>query len=350
MTDETVDLVRARTLIGLRRYAEAEAALRTLLARDPNDAEVLRLLADVLGDLDRHDEQATVARRAVALDPDNVWGHQVLADALVHQRDHDGAVAAAERAVRLAPSLWSTHYTLGRALLVGRRPRARDALTAANEAVRLAPHSSDAHNLAGICLSALTLHDEARQAYTEAIRLDPANALALNNLAALDADGGRLRAALQSLRSGLTTDPQKAVLHQNYDLILLKLIRRLWWALLVLGIALTVMAAAGSPYLARAATAAGLLGAYVYLTTRVTKELPRGAHLWARGLLGRVNAGSKVMVLTFLGMSVAVLAMGVAPRATAEAIGLGMLAVLRTIGLAILAVCLFNLVFRSRGD
>ena len=346
----TQDLGRVRMLVDLRRYTEAEQALRAMLVQDPDDVEVLRTLADVVGDLDRPEEQETLARRAVALDPDHVGGLQILADALIRRRDPDGAVGTAERAVQLAPSSWVTHYTLGRALLVGRRPRTRDALAEANEAVRLAPHAADAHNLAGMCLADLTLYDEARRAYTEAIRLDPSNVFALNNLAALDADGGKLRSAVQSLRTGLSTDPQTAMLHQNYDVILLKLIRRLWWALLVLGIALTAMAATGAPYLARVATAACLLGVYVFLTMKVTRELPRGAHLWARGLLGRVNAAAKLLILTFLGMSVAVVAMGLAPREAAEAIGIGTLSVLRVAGLAVIVISVFRLIFRSRGD
>jgi tetratricopeptide (TPR) repeat protein len=345
----SADLARARTLIDLRRYAEAESTLRALLAQEPEDAEVVRLLADVVGDLGRYDEQEQLARRAVALEPDAVWGHQVLADALVHKLDQAGAVAAAQRCVELDPSSWISHYTLARALRVGRLPRTRDALDAANVAVSLAPHSADAHNLAGVCLSDLNLDAEARRAYANALRIDPAHHLALNNLAALDADSGRLRSAVTALRTGLSHAPQVALLHDNYDVILLKLIRRLWWALLGLGIVLLVLAATGAPYLSRLATAACLLGIYTALTLRVTRELPRGAHLWARGLLGRVGVAAKVMVLTFLLLSAAVVGMGVAPRAAAEAIGIGTLSVLRFAGLGMLVLGAFNLIFRRSG-
>jgi tetratricopeptide (TPR) repeat protein len=201
-----------------------------------------------------------------------------------------------------------------------------------------------------MCLADLTMHDEARRAYTEALRLDPTNASVLNNLAALDADSGRLRAALTSLRSGLGHDPQAAQLHGNYDIILLKLIRRLWWALLALGVVLLILAASGAPYLIRLVSAALLLGIYATLTLRVTRELPRGAHLWARGLIGRIGAGPRLMVLTFLLLSASVVGMGVAPRAAAEAIGIGTLSVLRIAGIGVIVVSVFNLVFRRSRD
>ena len=44
--DVRVQMGRARALAGLERYAEAEAALNDVLARHPDDPEVLKALAN----------------------------------------------------------------------------------------------------------------------------------------------------------------------------------------------------------------------------------------------------------------------------------------------------------------
>ena len=247
-------------------------------------------------------------------------------------RPHD-AIWAAREAVRLAPYLWMTHYTLGMALRGGHRPQSSAALECANQAIRLAPHASEAHNLAGLCLDDLKRPVEARRAYAEAVRLNPNDTMALNNLAADTLDRGKLGAAGRLLTSALSSDPQERLLHQNYDAILLKLVRRLYFALILLGVLLAVLAGVDAPYFSRVGTVVLLLGVYAAATWRVTRSLPRGAHLVARGLFRRSSGFERVLVAAFVLLSVAVVVMGVAPRETALAVGVGMLVLLRGVGI-----------------
>ncbi len=327
------DLERAQHLLDLRRPAEAERVLGQVLLEEPESAPALRLLSMALHDQGRDADALATVERAIAAEPDEEHGHRLRAIMLsAVGRPHD-AIWAAREAVRLAPYLWMTHYTLGMALRGGHRPQSSAALECANQAIRLAPHASEAHNLAGLCLDDLKRPVEARKAYSEAVRLNPNDTMALNNLAADTLDRGKLGAAGRLLTSALSSDPQERLLHQNYDAILLKLVRRLYFALILLGVLLAVLAGVDAPYFSRVGTVVLLLGVYAAATWRVTRSLPRGAHLVARGLFRRSSGLERVLVAAFVLLSVAVVVMGVAPRETALAVGVGMLVLLRGVGI-----------------
>lgn len=343
MTGRHLDLRRVETLIELRRYPEAELGLRGLLADDPDNTEAMILLADVLEELGRSGEGVQVARAAVSAAPDDPRAHRVLCHLLLRESRPAEAVEAAEVAVRLAPWDWTTHYTLGLALRSGRRPRARDALACANEAVRLAPHASHAHNLAGLCLDDLRLHDEAQRAYAEALRLDPQNTMALNNLAALNLGSGKLSRASAFLTAGLSTDAQERALHQNYDAILVKLLWRLSLVGLGLALLVAILAGTGAPWVAKAALGALLLPTYALVGRGVTRALPRGVQHWARGLFGRSGWGQRILIALFVLTSAAVLVMAFGTHGTTLAVGMALLVVLRTLGVVVIVVGLGRL-------
>lgn len=338
------ELTRAQTLLDLNRPTEAELIVRGHLGANAESGAALRLLTSVLLRQDRDSEAVEVGRRAVAAEPEVAIGHVLLASGLAAIGKQDQAIEAAHEATRLAPYDWTTHYALGMALRSGRRPRSREALACANEAVRLAPHESHAHNLAGLCLDDLKLRQESNAAFREALRLDPGNAIALNNLAGNAIDGGRLTDASQMLTSALSIDAQTKILHQNYDILLLRLVRRLWWALAGLGVLLAILAGARAPYPTRAATVVLLLVLYVVATRRVVRHLPRGAHLWARGLFRRISWTQRALVTGFLLLSVGVVVIGLAPREVALETGLAVLAMLRLMGLFVIAGAVAGLV------
>ncbi|MBO9520220.1 MAG: tetratricopeptide repeat protein [Nocardioidaceae bacterium] len=338
------ELGRAEALVDLGRHREAEQIVRHHLAGNAESGYALRLLTSVLLHQDRDQEAVESGRRAVAADPAEANAHVLLASALSALGRQEEAVRVAREATRLAPSDWSTHYTLGMALRSGRRPRSREALDSANEAVRLAPYESHAHNLAGLCLDDLNLVAESERAFREALRLDPENGTAMNNLAGSAIDGGRLSDAGQMLTSALSIDAQRPMLHQNYDVLLLRLVRRLWLALAALGVLLAGLAGGRAPYPVRVATVVALLGLYAVATRRVTRHLPRGAHLWARGLFTRIPWPQRALVAGFVALSAGVVVIGLAPRSMALGTGLVILWILRLLGLAVIAGGLVGLV------
>ncbi len=282
---EGLDVQRVEALLGLRRAAHAEAAARALVGADPGSAGALLLLARALLLQDKYPAAAEAARAAIVLEPDNAVACRVLADALV-DLDPAAAIGAAQRAVEMAPHDPIAHYVLGRALTHGKRGQRREAVAVAERTVELAPFWAEAANLLGLALSGVGRNDEARAAYLRALELDPTHAYAKNNLAALDLDRGRLGRAARSLTSALADEPQDHTLHQNLDLLLLKLLQRIWWGTLVAAGLVIVEAVGRAPWALRFLTGVALVGFMAMMVRRSARDFPRGSPALARGCFG----------------------------------------------------------------
>lgn len=307
----TVDNVaRADTLLNWRRPQEAEELLRAVLATDPADARALRSLARALGLLGRRDEQAATARKAIAADPANVSGYTILSDSLHEQGDYQGAVEAGQLAVQVESNSALAHYVLGRAYLGGKRSPAQ-ALIEANWAITLDPQSSSAHNLRGAAQAALGQRDAAEESYRTAVRLNPNSATALSNIVGTEIGRGRLGPASRSLRAGLASSPGHSALHRNYDLLLIRII--LWLQLVPLGLAYFFLLMPNTSYVVHLEATAIMLVLYGGCAYFLTMNLPSGAHIWARGILKRVNLSARLLVVWFGVLSSVVFAVGVIP-------------------------------------
>ena len=341
-------LARAETLLDLRRDAEAEQRFRDVLASDPQSVRALLGLGRALNRQDRHEEAESAVRSALALDPEHAGGHQVLVDVLCDRGDGPAAVAAAERARALAPHDFTSHYQHARALLSLRRPRVRDAYESALRAVDLAPHSPDAHNLVGLCLDSLGYHDHAQAAFRNALAIDPLHTLAQNNLAATEMDRGRLGRAAGMLRSAVGNDPQEKRLHENLDAVLLLLGRRVLWSLFGAAVVLGIMLATGAPWWARSLGGAAYVGAVALLVHRVRTQLPGNVSQWGRGIWGRTRWTGRYLMALLLFLSVGVLLLAFAPHDVAVAAGLALASSLQVLGflcvLGWLAYAVVNLV------
>src|SRR5690606_40721796 len=131
------------------------------------------------------------AEAALAVDPDCEWAHRVRSVALGLAGCHAEAVLSAREAVRLAPHHADGYQRLAQALL--HVPGGADeARWAAGRAAALAPHDPGAHVAVGLAAAAAGRRRDERAAYLRALALDPQHATALNNLAAMDTERGRL--------------------------------------------------------------------------------------------------------------------------------------------------------------
>lgn len=332
MSEHFRELQHAETLLELGRAVEAEERLRSVLASDPENAHALLTLARALHDQDRDPEAEAAARSGLALDPDHAEGYLELCDILCSRADGAGALDAAQRAVALEPHDWRSHYALARALMVARRPRTRDAFDAAQRSVELAPHEAAAHNLVGICLSNLGNEPGAQQAFRNALALDPHHTLAQNNLAASEIDSGKLRRAAGRLRSAVGNAPQEKLLHQNLDVVLLRLGRRIMWSLLAAALVLGILLISEAPWWSRALTGTAYAVVLVLLVHDVVAHLPSGVSRWGRGIFGRATWQGKYLLGLLALLSTCVLLLAFAPYTVALAAGLLLVVVLRVLG------------------
>ena len=324
-------LATARTLVELRRYAEAERAIRTHLAAQPHDAEALRLLAGALREQGRHRAALEACLASNGIEPHHTGGLVLLADLHLHLGEQDLALAVATRAVRGAPHNWGTFYTRAAVQLGPPNPEPAGALSDSLKAVQLAPNEPHTHNMLGMSYAALGQPDRARAAYEASLALDPTNVWAMNNLALLRMRRGRLSGASALLRSGLALSPQQDGLHKNYDVVLVRLLMRLWWLSTLLGITETVLLGGSAPAQLRAGIGAfGLFGIGV-IAFRWKRRLPGGSYAILRGLWGRSLGPTQVLMALWALTGVCTVASGFAPVPVARPAG----AVLVTVAVGI---------------
>lgn len=309
-------LQRVVALQELARPREALEALSSILVDDPESSDALRLLSEILLDLDRNEEGLAAARRAMASEPERLENAMALTNALLATNRGREAVQVAHMAATDWPNSMSARYSLGRTYyLVG---LFSTALECANQAVAMDPHNADAHNLAGICLSAIGQRVEAERAYSEALRLDPQHALVLNNLASQKMDQGRLGSASDYLRSGLARLPQDPLLQSNHGAIIANALRRLFFALVAAGAIVACPIAFEAPLWIRSLLGGGLLATYAALSWRLFRRLP-GRKRGIRGPWRHVPARGQVFGLLAVGAVMLLAGMSFAPQQYAEA-------------------------------
>lgn len=279
--DTAVEAIRH--LLDVRRFPEARTRASALVAERPADREALCLLAQALLGEGYPSGAMNAAQQAIAADPEHEWGYRLasIAHQKLGQRRH--ARDAAYRATSLAPHAWQGWVQLADASR-GLPGLEAEALHAAGEARRLAPHEPAVHVNYGV---AVMRSDPAgaRTAFEEALRLDPMNYAAQNNLAVVDLRRRRLRRAGEGLIRAAAADPRDTLAQHNLRVAAHRI---LWRVYLVVGLATFALALANgdegrSPV--PTPLAAGWLGVEVLALSllawwlrRLTPPLRR--HLW----------------------------------------------------------------------
>lgn len=191
-----------------RRFAEAEAIYRPLLAEQPEHAGLLNLLGALHGQMNSLDLAEDFLRRAIRANPDFAEVHINLG--FIHQRKGrlGEAIASHREAVRLRPDYAGAHNNLGMALKQAGQIDA--AIASHQQAVRLRPEDHKFQNNLGIALRAGRRFDEAIESYRRAIRLKADFAEAHNNLGNALNDRGRVDEAIAAYRQAIRFMPDYA--------------------------------------------------------------------------------------------------------------------------------------------
>ncbi|MBB5133413.1 tetratricopeptide (TPR) repeat protein [Thermocatellispora tengchongensis] len=212
---------RARTLLGLRRPAEAERELRGVLARDPQHAAAHALLALALSGRGATAEAVREAREAVRLAPENWLPHYVAGQVHYRARHAAEALAAAEAALSLAPEHVPVWELLARVhVLRGRWPQVAEA---ARHGLAIDPQHAGLVSLLALALTMLGDAEGARAAAAQALRIDPESPTAHLVSGRAELAFGDPRRAAEAFREVLRLDPG---FHQARDLLVTALKRR----------------------------------------------------------------------------------------------------------------------------
>ncbi|MEV0384350.1 tetratricopeptide repeat protein [Nonomuraea sp. NPDC050643] len=196
---------RARTLLQMRRPAEAERELRGLLAQEPQHITGHAMLGLALIQQGQVPEAVDEAHEAVRLAPDQWFPHYAAAQVHYRARRPEEAMAAVHAALNLQPESANTWELLSRIhMLRDEWPQMADA---ARRGLSIDPQDSDLVSL--LALACVNLGDtvQARNAAAHAVQLDPESATAhfVHGSAALRS--GDARGAADSFREVLRLDP-----------------------------------------------------------------------------------------------------------------------------------------------
>ncbi|MQA85078.1 MAG: tetratricopeptide repeat protein [Streptosporangiales bacterium] len=227
-------LARAQHLLDLDRPEQARTLVGEALAEDPDSVRAWLLLAQCHLGLHEPERGREAAGRALGLAPEVGASHQVYARTCTELGRHAEAVWHAREAVRLDPEDYVAHLWLADALLESRVPSLLpEAWCAANWAVELAPEETGPHGAVGVVAFAYKRWDVVVAASTHALRIDPTNAQALNNLAAARLRrgvlGGDPTRAAGELSAALAIDPGHKEARFNLDVIALQILGVVYW-------------------------------------------------------------------------------------------------------------------------
>lgn len=332
-------LARARQLVDLGRWGEAEVELAHVLADEPRSVEALCMLGQSRVSAGDETGGRRAAEAALAVDPGCEWAHRVRSVALGLAGCHAEAVASAREAVRLAPHHPDGHQRLAHALL--RMPGgAGEARRAAERAAALAPHDPGTHVAIGLAAAAEGRRGDERAAYLRALALDPLHATALNNLAAMDTERGRLGQASRLLTAALRSDPHHETALANIDVVAINVLRRMTAVMLLGGLLVTgLVVAPPGPGLATVRPLAGLavIAACAAVAWSTLRHLPAGARRHLRGMLRRVSGWDRALAVAFAAVTVSTVAAAFLPGEAARWGSTGVLAVLRLGWVAVVA-------------
>jgi len=222
----TARLIWSAALVNLKRYPEAHAMLDALQARNPNSPDVLFQQAQLDLVENKYKDAETTFRKAYDLNPANPRGLLGLTEAYMVQGKSDQAMATLQTEADKAPArldlqvaLADTAARTGRfdiaiqryqrvadSLQKGSKQRA-DVLLRMGEAYRrkgdlensiaslekareISPDSIMVLSNLALVLDQASRWPEAKKVYEVALKIDPNNAIALNNLAYLESEHG----------------------------------------------------------------------------------------------------------------------------------------------------------------
>ena len=208
---------------------ERVAKLRALLARDPDDPTSWFTLGRALLELSRWREAIDAFQHALARNPRYTAAHRDLGRALLEA----GEVAEAARVLRSALPLAQESGDLqtGREMetFLRRAEKILGVPAATERATPPAPAAARPERVENAEAKALyrrgfehfanDRHDEAIALYEEALRVDPALAIAWNGLSLAHRQKGDLEAAIAAGRRLIELEPDDALSHTNLSIL-----------------------------------------------------------------------------------------------------------------------------------
>ncbi len=207
-----VDLAQAVEMAARHQSAgrlhEAEALLREVIAREPQNAHALHLLGVIAHQLQRPAEAIGWVTQAIAKNGSVALYHANLTEMLRQDGQLDQAIAAGETAIALDSALALAHANLGIAYYDAER--FEDAEAAEKRALELEPRLIQAMNTLGSIERKRERRQSAAEWYRRALAVAPTHLESLSNLGAVLLEDQRNEEAIAPLERALAIAPEFA--------------------------------------------------------------------------------------------------------------------------------------------
>ena len=206
----------------LRRIEAADAELRRVVARDPDNLQALGTLAKIRVIQKRFEDAEKLSRRAVALDPENPDLHVVMGQVALGRGEIEMALTAFEVALEIDPRWLDAAIYRVRCLdRLGRRP---EAVAALEEILARDPDHGRSQvawaELVELPVGRLAAAEERLHKVTEE---DPGLAEAWRVLGQVLEEGQRFEEAREIYRRGLEAVPGEGTLHARSGAVMARL-------------------------------------------------------------------------------------------------------------------------------
>lgn len=166
------------SLMKAGKYEEAAKQFMKVLDINPNDDVAHDNLGSALRGMGKINEAIDEFNKAKSINPENETTHNNLGSAYYDQKRFDDAVVEFKEALRINPKSESARINLG--ITYSDMGRTEDAI----KELEKVPNSSDAHTYLGNIYYKKGLFKEAKKEFKQALKLDPKNDVARDNLKA----------------------------------------------------------------------------------------------------------------------------------------------------------------------
>lgn len=231
--DAAEDIAQARALLALNRPCDAGAYASRATVVDPSDAGgwlVLGQCYNAVGDYQQALESVT---RSLECDPMLVSAHILHSNVLHSLKRRKQARSAARQAVSVAPHNVDAHANLVMTLSRDENVEThymwlpkhlREARRHAQRAIDLEPSNTAGYFSAAYAAAAAKRMRAARKYYRQVLEMSPNDAGAINNLALIDQQRGRLIRGSAGFAKALEADPDNVTARQNAQRTVIKLL------------------------------------------------------------------------------------------------------------------------------
>ena len=224
--NKSAELIESAAYLGQKKYAESRALLNGMLSKNPNSPDVLFQLGVVNLAEGKYKDANDSFKRAYELNPANSRGLMGMVETEMAENKPDEAIKTLETEAAKAPNRLDVQLALGNTevragrydLAIGyfqrvlsgldkttkargdiymrigetyrRKGDLQDSISALEDARKFLPDNTVILSTLGLVLDSAGKWPEAKQVYSATLKMDPNNAVSLNNLAFLMAEHG----------------------------------------------------------------------------------------------------------------------------------------------------------------